>query len=158
MKWKLAIAIWFVTAYAQAQVFKCPDPSTGKVTYSDAPCTGGAQIERQRSPDELYLDRERAALARERFALERERQQVRRQTENRPAPQAEVVPPRETSRECEIAQKNAWGVNRAQAQRKADLACLGPDGAAAVQAERERRRPVVTTCINRPGITNCVSR
>lgn len=95
------------------------------------------------------LDEERAAVARERFQLEQERQMMREQRQ-RPA-QTVVVEaggsqPRASSYECEIAQKNAWGVNRAQAQRKADLACLGPEGAARVQAERERRKPVVTNC------------
>lgn len=158
MRWKLAIAILFVASQAQAQVFRCPDRATGKITYSDSPCSDGAQIVRQRSADEMALDGERAALARERLALERERQQMREQSQTYAAPPAMAEPSRSTSRECEIAQKNAWGVNRAQAQRKADLACLGPEGAARVQAERERRRPVVTNCFRNGAWTNCVSR
>lgn len=107
------------------------------------------------------LDEERAAVARERFQLEQERQMMREQRQ-RPA-QTVVVEtggsqPRASSYECEIAQKNAWGVNRAQAQRKADLACLGPEGAARVQAERERRRPVVTDCFRNGVHTRCVTR
>lgn len=144
-----------------AQVYRCPNPATGKVTYSDAPCTQGREIVRQRSVEERMLDDERAAVARERFQLEQERQIMREQQQR--MPQTVVIESggnqgRASSHECEVAQRNAWGVNRAQAQRKADLACLGPEGAARVQAERERRKPVVTNCFRNGAMTTCVTK
>ena len=152
------VSLVIACTVASAQVYRCPDAKTGKITYSDAPCSDGAQIVRKRSAEEISLDGERAALARERLSLERERQQMREQSQPDLAPQAMAGPSRATSRECEIAQKNAWGADRAQAQRKADLACLGPEGAARVQAERERRKPVVTNCFRNGVMTTCVTR
>lgn len=161
MKATVLFLLAVITSAASAQVYRCPDPQKGKTTYSDSPCTQGKQSDRPRTLEERMLDEERAAVARERFQLEQERQMMREQRQ-RP-PQTVVIEsggsqPRATSYECEIAQKNAWGTNRAQAQRKADLACLGPEGAARVQAERERQRPVVTDCFRNGVHTRCVTR
>lgn len=58
---------------ASAQVFKCPDPANGRIIYSDAPCTGGRQLERQRSQGEITLERQQAAAASQRIRAQDQR-------------------------------------------------------------------------------------
>jgi hypothetical protein len=74
-----AIAAFLVCTSASAQVYRCPDKATGRLTYSDAPCTDGRQIVRQMSDEERALNAERAGIARERAQLERERAAIRQQ-------------------------------------------------------------------------------
>jgi hypothetical protein len=59
----LVAALIAASHSASAQVFKCPDPANGRIIYSDAPCTGGQQLERQRSQAEIMLERQQAAAA-----------------------------------------------------------------------------------------------
>jgi len=59
---KLYFAILLMaSASVHAQVYKCPDPANNRITYSDAPCTGGRQLERQRSQAEIMAERQHAA-------------------------------------------------------------------------------------------------
>src|SRR3989344_4537081 len=61
-------AAWLGTV-AHAQVVRCTDTRTGKVTYTDGACTGGAaarEVEARKTPEELQLEREQAAEALER--------------------------------------------------------------------------------------------
>lgn len=151
------VAMALACTYAGAQVYRCPDARTGKITYSDSPCSSGEQIVRQRSYEEQQLDAERSALARERFLLEQERsvmqqQQVQSRQQNLTPAQTGI------SRECQIAQKNAWGTNRKQKQREADIICFGPERAAQIRAQEEANRPIRTTCVRNGVVTNCVSR
>ena len=56
---------WIGTA-AQAQVVRCTDPATGKVTYTDGKCAGGAtarEVEARKTPEEIQREREQAAQA-----------------------------------------------------------------------------------------------
>lgn len=80
----LKIAALFAAAMvtcttASAQVYRCPDKATGRLTYSDAPCTDGKQIVRQLSDEERALNAERSSIARERAQLERERSAMQQQ-------------------------------------------------------------------------------
>lgn len=154
----LSVIAILACAPASAQVYRCPDKATGKITYSDAPCSDGLQIVRQRTAEEQQLDAERADLARQRNQLAQERDAMRQQQVA--APQA--APPQSAtssnSYECQIAQKNAWGVNKAQKQREADIICYGADRAAQIQMEKAARKPVATTCVHNGRISNCVSR
>ncbi len=65
MKATVLFLLAVITSAASAQVYRCPDPQTGKTTYSDSPCTQGKQIDRPRTLEERMLDEERAAVARE---------------------------------------------------------------------------------------------
>lgn len=64
---------------AWAQAFKCPDPATGRVLYTDQPCKGGEAVVPARTPEQIEADARRADAAREHAlqqreqALERER-------------------------------------------------------------------------------------
>lgn len=72
---------------ASAQVYRCPDKATGRLTYSDAPCTDGKQIVRQLTDEERALNAERSSLARERAQLERDRAALQQQQAPRQQPQ-----------------------------------------------------------------------
>jgi hypothetical protein len=155
------LAASFISFSASAQVFRCPDAATGRMVYSDAPCTAGEQIVRGRSAEERSLDRERADLARERFLLEQERDSMRRgqvTIRSQPQPYVAPAPASGMSRECEIATKNAWGTNRAQKQREADIICFGASRAADIEAERAARRPLRTNCVHNGNLSRCVTR
>lgn len=80
----LKIAALFAAAMvtcttASAQVYRCPDKATGRLTYSDAPCMDGKQIVRQLSDEERAMSAERSSLARERAQLERDRAAMQQQ-------------------------------------------------------------------------------
>lgn len=138
---------------AAAQVMRCTDQATGKVTYTDGDCRRGEavrEVEARKSPQEIAQEREQAAEA-------LERKQERQQTEalqRREAQQAEraarsVRPDPAQSMECLSARKNLQDVLATlgqgmydeqtrldAAQRQADLACLSP----AEYARTERSR------------------
>lgn len=82
-----------------AQVYRCPDKATGKLTYSDAPCSDGKQIVRQLSDDERKLDAERASLSRQQKQLDQDRaafqqeQVTQRQARSSQAPAPPAIDP-----------------------------------------------------------------
>lgn len=97
---------------AQAQAFRCPDPATGKVLYTDQPCTGGdlvvpaptaEELERRRQAEAQAQERRAAerqqALEAERLRLERERLELERSAVQAAQPQ--------NSAACRQAQQNA---------------------------------------------------
>lgn len=128
----------FACSAANAQVYKCTDPGTKKITYSDAPCIDGRKIERRRSEEERMLDAERASESRSRFTKEA-RDDGHQKQQRRYPPSQDLTPIEVVSRyECERAQKNAWGSNKEQAQRKADILCYGPEKAAKLQIAQDQ--------------------
>jgi len=151
----LALALLGLPFVASAQVMRCTDPATGKVTYTNAECergTASRQVEARKTPEQIQQEREQAAQA---LAARREREQIEAQdrsaerttgsartagaTQNDPAQSAQ----------CQQARRALQDVNASlgrgmydeqtrldQAQRQADLACLSP--AAYSEAERSR--------------------
>lgn len=79
LKTTLSFVLAIFCGTAGAQVYRCPDKVTGKITYSDAPCTDGKEIVRQMSEDERMLNAERAMIARQRHQLDQERAAMRQQ-------------------------------------------------------------------------------
>lgn len=163
-------AAWWGVA-AQAQVVRCTDPRTGKVTYTDGACTGGAaarEVEARKTPEELQLEREQAAEALERKQqrlqaeataaetearrdAERDRARAARAAATGPQPQDYARSP-----ECARSRRNfdmvAAGLSRSTyeqelrleaAQRQVDLDCLGPQGYAEVEKARANQPRVV---------------
>lgn len=154
------------TTQAHAQVVRCTDPATGKVTYTDGACSSGAaarEVEARKSPEELQLERDRAAEALERkqrrLAAEaaadadarREADRDRTRTANPPVHDYARSP------ECARARRNLdTALSEASngtyeqnlrvdaAQRKFNLDCLGPAG----YAEAEKAR--ATAAANAP--------
>lgn len=156
---------------AQAQVVRCTDARTGKVTYTDGPCPKEAaarEVEARKTPAEVQLERELAAEA-----LERKQQRLqaeaaaadadaRRDTERdraRAAQAAAAAPrPQDYARspECARSRRNldivAAGIARSTyerelrleaAQRQVDMDCLGPQGYAEVEKARAQQPRVV---------------
>ncbi|MHA7598443.1 DUF4124 domain-containing protein [Alicycliphilus sp. T452] len=144
---------------AAAQVMRCTDPATGKVTYTDGDCGRGEaarEVEARKSPQEIGQEREQAAEAlerkHERQQMEARQRREAQQAERAARPAAGSDPAQ--SMECQRARKNLQDVLATMgqgmydeqarldaAQRQADLACLSPADYA--RAERSRGyRPI----------------
>ena len=140
---------------AAAQVVRCTDAATGKVTYTDGTCPRGqAAREVQPRQDPHEVERERALAAE---ALQRKYERQQHEDRLRQEAAAKAPPTRRSAAEadpaqsvqCEREHKNLQDVMATlgrgmydeqarleAAQRQADLACLSP--AAFARAERER--------------------
>lgn len=148
-------ALIFIAASAMsicagaATVYKCKN-AHGQIEMSDTACavgSTGSQVELK--PNSLDNSSARAEAARDDAA--NYRQQATQS--------GQLKVDRSQSHECQIAQKNAWGADKAVAQRKADLACMGAEGAAAAQQQRANNRPVISNCSsNGYGQITCISR
>lgn len=155
-------------AAAQAQVVRCTDARTGKVTYTDGGCASGSathEVEARKTPQELQQEREQAAHALERkqqrlqAEAETEQAQAQRNAERARAAQAATAPQTPDyarSAECARSRRQldivASGLPRTPyeqdarldaAQRQVDLDCLGPQGYAEVQKARAQQPRVV---------------
>jgi len=156
---------------AQAQVVRCTDARTGKVTYTDGSCASGSathEVEARKSPEELQREREIAAEALERkqqrlqAEADAEQAEARRSAERdraRAAQAAATAPqPQDYARSAECARSRrqldivASGLSRTPyeqdarleaAQRQVDLDCLGPQGYAEVEKARANQPRVV---------------
>ena len=145
-----------------AQVLRCTDPATGRVTYTDASCPRGAaahEVEARKSAAELALQEEQArqALARkqerrQREAAEREAQHARDDLRPLagsapPASPAESAACRQAHQELLQLQARADpnlyddALLLDQAQRRRELACLSPAELARLEAQRPRPAP-----------------
>ena len=139
-------------AGVSAQVIRCTDPVTGKVSYTDGKCASGnsaLEIEAKKSPDDIKAEREQAAQAqersRERLQQDAKRRQEntelqRREQESRNRSQAASQTNPADSQACAQARRNLEDVQGtlgqgmydesirlADAQRNAERACLTPD-------------------------------
>ena len=156
---------------AAAQVLRCTDTQTGKVTYTDGTCAGGTaarEVEARKSPEELQQERELAAEALERKQqrleaealaaetqarrnAERDRARAAQAAANAPQPQDYARSP-----ECARSRRNfdlvASSLSRSSydqelrleaAQRQMDLDCLGPQGYAELEKNRAAQPRVV---------------
>lgn len=152
---------------AQAQVIRCTDARTGKVTYTDGACSSGEatrEVEPRRTPEEILLDRQLSAEA-----LERKQQRLQaendaaqaeaRRAEDRNRARAANAPlPQDYARSPECARSRRsydmlasegqrstqeQGQRLEAAQRQMDLDCLGPQGYAEVERARAAQPRVV---------------
>lgn len=153
---------------ATAQVLRCTDARTGKVTYTDSACDAGdrsQEVQARKSPEEL--ERERAAgeqaaqRLRERLAAEAqaaERREEREAQKARDAARNRAAGPRDHARSpaCQDARRqlNAVAASSARtpeeqaarleaAQRQMDFSCLGPEAYAQAELARANRPQVV---------------
>lgn len=165
----LVLGLLLAASAAQAQVVRCTDARTGKVSYTDGACDAGqrsAQIEARKTEEQLAAEREQAAEALEQKQarqaaqaeadqrqLERETLQAQREKAlERPAAPADYANSRacaEARRGVKAATNNLARTPEEQAsridaaQQQMDFACLGPDGYARAQANRASQPPVV---------------
>lgn len=149
---------------AQAQVVRCTDARSGKVTYTDGACDSGSaarQVEPRKTPQDIAQERAQAAEALERKQQRLQAEALAAQTEalrnaerdRARAAQADAAAPRSTdyarSPECARSRRQldtvASGLSRspreqavrlAAAQQQVDLDCLGPQGYAEVAKAR----------------------
>ena len=163
----LALAVPFLAGTAQAQVLRCTDPATGKVTYTDGNCGNGTaarEVEPRKSAEQIRQEREQAAEALERRhdrlqaeAEQEKRDEAREARERRTQPRREAAADPSQSAQCHNARRQLQEVTSTlgrgmvdeasrldNAQRQADQACLSP--AAYLDAERSRaNRPAYAT-------------
>lgn len=152
------LGVW-ATLAAQAQVIRCTDAATGKVTYTDGKCASGAterEVEARKTPQEIQQERDEAAeaLARKQQRLQAEATAAEAES-RRNAPREHTAPAKTIdyarSPECARSRRNldvvlssATGGGYEQnlrveaAQRQVDLDCLGPK----VYAEVEKARAI----------------
>jgi hypothetical protein len=168
MKSVLFVALATACLSAGAQVYRCPDKATGKLTYSDAPCSDGQQIVRQRSAEEQLLDAERAELARQRIQLSNERTAVIQQQrdlalqQRQSGPSQPAIDPflcRKAEREVTVASNTQTGT-AADKRRRMNAAIIAMNNACGKNTEliQEPSRTVVTGSPVAPrptSITNC---
>lgn len=172
------LCVVFLGAWAplgtQAQVIRCTDAATGKVTYTDGKCASGAterEVEARKTPQEIQQEREEAAeaLARKQQRLQAEATAAEAES-RRNAPRDHAAPAKTIdyarSPECARSRRNldvvlssATGGGYEQnlrveaAQRQVDLDCLGPQGYAEVEKARAGRpgaTPIVVVPQTRP--------
>lgn len=165
------LALWcacvLAAPWAQAQVTRCVDANTGKVSYTDGACSSGAkatEIERRKTDEELAQDRAREQealqakadrreqeLAQRRLqaderAEQREQRAASRNTAANPAHSAACQQSRERySAASEAAADKAMG-SSAQleaAKRQMELDCLGPEAYSRLEASRPAPSAVV---------------
>lgn len=139
----LAAACAALTPPAAAQVLRCTDAATGRVTYTDGDCPQGAaqqQVQRRQSADEIGRERAQAAEALTR-RLERQQQEAALQALRAPLEAASPAraPDPAASPDCQRARQAlqqalaeaSRGLYEDQmrasaAREQADLACLSP--------------------------------
>ena len=172
LRWGLlSTALLLLSLSAQAQVVRCTDARTGKVTYTDGSCASGTtahEVEARKTPAELQQEREQAAEALERkqhrleaeaTAAEQDARRAAEQDRARAARTAAAAPqPQDYARspECARSRRNldlvASGLSRSTheqelrleaAQRQVDMDCLGPQGYAEVEKARANQPRVV---------------
>ena len=165
----IVVSAVFAALPAQAQVVRCTDSRTGKVTYTDGTCDRSArsqEVQPRKSPEELARERaqgeEAAQRMRERLAAEaaaaqqREAQQAHEEREARRDRRDTNFIDYANSAACASARRSldavATSVGRSgedpiarmeTAQRQMDFSCLGPEGYALTEAARANRPQVV---------------
>lgn len=168
-----ALGCCLSVSVAHAQVIRCTDAVSGKVTYTDGSCDTGqrsTQVQARKTEQALAAEREEAAEALERKRerqqaqaeadqrqLERETLQAQRQAQ-RDAQSRQTASPADyaNSRACADARRalNAAAGSLARtpeeqasrvdaAQQQMDFACLGPDAYVRAQANRPNYPPVI---------------
>lgn len=147
---------------AGAQVVRCTDPATGKVTYTDGECGQGQnrrEVVPRQTPEEIQLQYEQAQAA---LRLQREQQQKEREAQvqreaavaaARPAVPAAEVNAFDPAQSVQCAQAKAalqgalsldpgyYDTNAriAAAQENVDIACLTPAEYASLQKRLANR-------------------
>lgn len=155
-----ALALMAAAGWPQpgaAQVMRCTDPATGKVTYTDGACHRGdavREVEARKTPEEIAQERQQASEALER-KQERQQQDARQRRDAEQAERAALNAQPLTrydpaqSAQCQHARQNLRQVLASMgqgmydeqtrldaAQRQADLACLSPADYARTEGSR----------------------
>lgn len=172
--WALALiagtSLWLAGIHgAQAQVTRCTDPVSGKVTYTDGECARGAnaaEIERRKTDEELAQDRirEREALRAKAERREQDLEQRKLEADERTAQNAATRsqgrqrPDYANSAACQQSRErynaaSAAAADRSMgshaqldaAKRQMELDCMGPDAYGRLEASRPAPSTTVVT-------------
>ncbi|MCW5235435.1 DUF4124 domain-containing protein [Verminephrobacter eiseniae] len=161
----ICAGIW-PTPDARAQVLRCTDAGTGKVTYTDGACASDArvrQVQPRRTPEEIQQERAQAAEALARQQALRDTQNEREQLASKP-PKAAEPPDHARSPECARSRRHLeetvrsgtsgdtyeQNVRLGVAQRQMDLDCLGPKAYADLEKARAARPMVIPPVVLSP--------
>ncbi len=164
----VCVSAVFAASSVQAQVLRCTDARTGKVTYTDGACDQGArslEVQPRKSAEEIAEQRALGDAAaqrmRERLAADADAARQRETQKNREEQDARQVQQNSASdfansAACANARRTldtvAASVGRSgedpsarmeAAQRQMDFSCLGPEGYARTEAARANRPQVV---------------
>ncbi|MCW5234522.1 DUF4124 domain-containing protein [Verminephrobacter eiseniae] len=161
----ICAGIW-LTPDARAQVLRCTDAGTGKVTYTDGACASDArvhQVQPRRTPEEIQQERAQAAEALARQQARRDTQGEREQLASRPP---KAVEPTDHARSPECARSRRHleetvrsgtsgdtyeqNVRLGAAQRQMDLDCLGPKAYADLEKARAARPMLIPPVVLSP--------
>ena len=174
LRWTLAALMATLAAgTASAQVIRCTDAKTGRVTYTNSSCKDGEnRVQVQEAPSPEELERERAQSA---AAIERKNQQLaREEAERRTRAQQEEREARSRRERENSAQRDSgdspacqqarrrldtilaesdpdpatWGPRSQAAQQQMEMACLGPKA----YEQLQQSRALQPNAINRPWI------
>lgn len=146
---------------AGAQVIRCTDPASGRVTYTDGECNQGQsrkEVAPKQSPEEIERQYEQAHEA---LRLQRERQQAQAAQEaaappaapTQPVTRPPVVDPAQSAQciQAQAALRGALALDPTRydtntrihaAQESADVACLTPAEYARLRERTRRDAPV----------------
>ena len=150
---------------ASAQVIRCTDAKTGRVTYTNSSCKDGEnRVQVQEAPSPEELERERAQSA---AAIERKNQQLTREEAERRARAQQQERENSAQRDsgdspaCQQARRRldtilaesnpdpaTWGPRSQAAQQQMEMACLGPKA----YEQLQQSRALQPNAINRPWI------
>lgn len=175
-RWILvALLACMAAGYASAQVIRCTDPQTGRVTYTNGSCRAGeSRVQVQDAPSAEELERERAQAA---AAIERKNQQLEREEGQRRAREQQRAREAREARErsqaqqahsgnadspaCQQARRRldailaearpdpaTWGSRSQAAQQQMEMACMGPQA----YEQLQQARALQPNAINRPWI------
>ena len=152
----MAASLW--AGSAAAQVMRCSDPVTGKITYTDGDCAAGQtrkEVAPRQTPEDIQRERDQAQealrLRQERRALDaiqagpapidRPRQDTDKHHASDPAQSAECAQARQTLKAALARDPSLYDTNTRiySAQRNEELACLTPAENARLQRDREQR-------------------
>jgi hypothetical protein len=172
-RWALAALLAGLSASsASAQVIRCTDARTGRVTYTNGSCQQGenrVQVQEAPSPEDLERDRAQAAAAIERKnqRLAQEEAERRSRSEQREREARERAQARQAqggsadSPACLQARRRldtilaesspdpaTWGSRSQAAQQQMEMACLGPQA----YEQLQQTRALQPNAINRPWI------
>lgn len=146
----------FLSFSVGAQVMRCTDARSGKVTYTDGACSSGTdayEVESRKTPEELRLEREQAAVAieRKRAALRADLDAAKQENQNTTSGHnlPNIKPNYAHSRECARSRRNLdiiaseasngsyeQNVRLDTAQRQVNFDCLGPADFAEIEKAR----------------------
>ena len=153
--WIRALLVLCVTTAlsteAHAQVFKCKNPNTGQITFSDSACPSESrlvEVKSKQTAEEIAADYQRAIEARKRNAdQEQSIRSAIAQPDESPTPPTSHSTGTESSQECAAAKRNL-NMHPSKDNRYAtNLACLGAETTGKIEAAKAGAPKTSMRCV-----------